>query len=99
MIFQKGDTVRFTAQFKNFEDVPCDVMDAKCVVYDDKWNVIEENTLTIDNKLKDNADKVIVGGYFYEFTLDRFGDVYFEFSGQLNGSRALRRGKVKVTFD
>lgn len=93
-IYPAGTTVRISCVFQNFKDENKDPDIIKVKIYDQKYNIIHEDTIT-------PANRIAEGEYFYDYeTLFdiRQTKYYYEWYGEIMGSPSLDRGSFKTTF-
>jgi hypothetical protein len=88
-LVQFGDTVRLKATFHDFANgALADPAAVTAKIYNSSQ--IELQTAT--------AVKESVGVYHYDYTSTAKGVFFYEFSGQLEGTPAVRRDKLTVVF-
>lgn len=87
----KGDTVRFTVQFRDWDGNPARPESVTFRVYNQKWETIYETLLG------DNQD-LGFGAFYFDYTLNELGLINAEFVGQLQGTPALKRIQIPVSM-
>jgi hypothetical protein len=85
-----GDTVRLTAEFKNWSGSFASPSNVTVKIYDASRTIIHTGT----------AVQSEVGKFYYDYTLPdtRGGELTFEFAGILEGSPILGRAKIDRRF-
>ena len=86
---QRGNTARLLATFKDWDDQPIDPASVKVIIFDRKWQKLQDNDLGPGNRLD-------VGSYFYDFVPDDTGTYYIEWQGRIEGLPSLHRSTVIV---
>lgn len=87
-----GSTVRLVGEFFNFEGEPVDVSFTKVIIYNYKYEKLEEFMLT-------EANRIGVGKYFFNYVTESTPKtVIYEFSGELDGFPALDRNSFSTRF-
>jgi hypothetical protein len=87
-----GSTIKLKCTFTNFEDNLIDPDVVKFIVYDYKFNKINEYILNSSNKISE-------GIYFYNFTTPNEESlIYYEFKGEIQGTIAIERGSIRTKF-
>lgn len=87
-----GDTVRLTANFKDWEGQLVDPSQVKIIIYDSRYNKLNEFEITTQGR----ADK---GKYFFDYQFDKSGDFIYEFYATIDGTPSLARKRVRVSFE
>lgn len=91
-VYLFGSTVRLFGEFYNILGVPTDVNFPKIIIYDYKYNKIQEVNLT-------NTNKSDVGKYFFDLVLDHKNKrIIYEFNGEIDGLPALDRNSFTTKF-
>jgi hypothetical protein len=87
-----GSTIKLKCTFTDFEDKLVDPDTVKFIVYDYKFNKINEYVLTSENRIGE-------GVYFYNYTTPNTESLtYYEFKGEIQGTIAIERGSVRTKF-
>ena len=91
--YQRGDTIKLTCNFVNFDDIAIDPQEVKVTIYDTNQTLIIENILTI-------ANKTDIGAYFYDYIADVDKDtrIIYEWLGTIEGEPSIKRGSFKIVF-
>jgi len=91
--YQTGDTVRIQATFSNFAGAIADLAaNPTLKIYDDDETLV--TTVTGASLTHPST-----GVYYYDYTLPTTkGAYYYEFSGTVDSTTILRRGKLVVGF-
>lgn len=94
--YKAGNTIRITAEFRDFSNVLSDPTLIMFRVYDQAYNQIGEYSIDLTSM------KSSTGIYFYDYTIPITGytnqKLYYEFYGEVSGSPSLNRGSFKVIF-
>lgn len=85
---KKGNTVRLTGNFYDWEDNPADPEGVTLIIYDNRRIKISEVT----------PNRVNVGEYQYDYVAEKEGSYYYEFKGNLSGNPSLNRATFTVHF-
>ncbi|MFP4047693.1 MAG: hypothetical protein ACLFT4_08060 [Bacteroidales bacterium] len=90
---QIGDTIKLKVKFYSWDGSPIDADgDVTLTVYDKEEEEIDEITSGIDH--------LDTGEYQYDYTIpEGFGYLVYEFSCDIGGNPATRRGKIQRTWD
>ncbi|NPV90097.1 MAG: hypothetical protein HPY50_04885 [Firmicutes bacterium] len=85
-----GDTVRLTAEFKDWNGELADPEVVTVKIYENQRNVIHTGT----------AIKSDIGKYYYDYELPTSGagDLVYEFGGVLGGKTVLARAALEKRF-
>lgn len=90
--YQYGTTIRFEANFYDFDGNPMNPDIVKVVVYDQKYNQIFTQMLDVNNQTG-------VGQYFYDYVTDpKEQKLYYEWYGEINSKPTLKRGTFMTKF-
>lgn len=83
-IVQRGNTVRLTARFRDWDEELIDPAIVKVIVYDKRWQQIVETELQPNNR----AD---TGLYFLDYVPEQTGTFYIEWQGRIESKPSLQR--------
>jgi hypothetical protein len=83
-IVQRGNTVRLTAIFKDWDEEFIDPAIVKVIVYDRRWQKVFELELLSDNR-------VDIGSYFLDYVPEQTGTFYIEWQGRIESKPSLHR--------
>ena len=86
-IFQCGDTIRFRADFYDFDDTLIDPDVVKFKLYDSNYTIISEITLG-------SVNKISTGKYFYDYlsSVDDKDNIFIaEMYGEINSNVSIIR--------
>lgn len=86
---QRGNTVRLTALFKDWEGEPIDPDAVKVIIYDRKWQKLHDDDLGPGHHLD-------TGSYFYDYVPEQTGTYYVEWQGRIEGLPSLHRSTLIV---
>lgn len=88
-----GQTVRAVNTFYNFDGVPQDPQIVRFKIYDRRYNLLEDFTLTDGNKLDE-------GKYFYDYITPAEPNQRYiiEFYGEIAGNPTIERQQIYTTF-
>lgn len=88
-----GTAIRITNTFYNFDGVPQDPQIVRFRIYDRRYNLLEDFTLTDGNKLEE-------GKYFYDYiTPSEPNQRYIiEFYGEIAGNPTIERETIFTAF-
>lgn len=89
MIYQTGDTMRFTSRLKDFDENEVEPDLIKFIVYDAKFLKIYEITLN-------SGDKLPTGEYVTYYTPESDGTYYYEWYTELSNLPSLDRDRFVV---
>ncbi len=91
--YQRGDTIKLTCTFVNFNDAPVDPTEVKIIIYDATYTKISETIL-------DNTHRTGTGTYFYNYIADVDKDtkIIYEWYGTIEGTPSIKRGSLKIVF-
>jgi hypothetical protein len=93
-IYLTGNTVTLEAQFTDVNGDPIEVMFPKVIIYDYKYNKLEEFPLTESNKVMGE-----VGKYFYNYVTEtKPMRLVYEIRGEINGLPVLDRKEIITKF-
>lgn len=94
--YKAGNTVRFTAEFRDFANNLSDPTLIIFRVYDQAYNKVGDYPVDLSSM------KSSTGVYFYDYTIPSSGytnqKLYYEFYGEVSGSPSLNRSSFKVVF-
>ena len=91
-LYISGNTVKLSAEFRNLENMLIDAEFPKLIIYNYKWEKLEEITLT-------DANKEGTGKYAYYYpTPLKPTRIIYEFKGEMSGMVALDRGEFTTRF-
>lgn len=97
--YYSGDTVRFSATFRDYPDDPeadpetGDLLDPSTVTV----SIYDADFIVINDGVGDNESQ---GVYTYDFTMpDTPGAYYIEWKGMVNDKPEIKRDKFKVKFN
>lgn len=84
-----GTTVRLHCTFKDFNDEKIDPQIVKVIIYDYKYNIIEELV----------AVKRDIGEYFVDYiTPIKSKSLYYEWYGEIDGMPSIKRDGFTTKF-
>lgn len=91
--YQRGDTIKLTCTFYNFEDIAVDPAEVKITFYDSSYVQISETIL-------DATHRTGTGTYFYDYiaTVDKDTRIIYEWYGTIDGTPSIKRGSFKIVF-
>lgn len=91
-VYQAGNTVKLECSFFDFDGItPFDPINIKVIIYDQFYNVLE--TLT------DNIAKEDIGKYSRMYqTSQQPQYIYYEWYGEKDGYKAIKRNKLRTVF-
>lgn len=93
-VFLCGNTYRVKATFKDFDGQNVDPNIVKFILYDKKYEKINEYVLNSSNKISDG-----VWFYDYEIPMEHIDrKFYYEFYGEIGGKPFINREGFKVEF-
>lgn len=90
-VYQYGTTVRFEAEFFNFEGSPTVPENVKLKIYDNKYTELSsENGIPVTG---------MAGKYFYDYiTPKKEQRLYYEWYAEIEGKPSLKRGEFITKF-
>lgn len=88
--YQSGNTVRFNAEFYDFDGQLIDPAVIRFIVYDNRWAKLSETSIGA-------ADRKEVGKYFYDYITITSGIFYFEWYAEINSYPSLKRGQFTIS--
>lgn len=86
-----GDTVRLTATFKDWNGKLVDPSSVKVIIYDSRYNKLEEIIVT--------KEPDTVGIYTCDYVFNTSGDFIYEWNGDINGTPSLTRRRIRTSFE
>lgn len=89
-----GNTLRIIARFRDFDNKLTDPQLVKFILYDHRYNKIEEHVLS-------DANRIEKGIYFYDYVINndnKSRTYYYEFYGEIGGKPSLNRGSFRARF-
>ena len=91
--YQVGNTVRLTAEFRDFDDILTDPTLVKIKFMDGRYTQTLEVTLNSSNRIS-------VGKYKYDYVipLDSDSTIYYEWYAEINGKPSLKRSRLNTTM-
>ncbi len=90
--FQSGNTIRLSCVFRDFDNQITDPTLVRIIFYDYKYKIIEETSLSQQNK---NLD----GSYFYDYIIpEGHQKIFYEWYGEINGTPTIKREFFIVDF-
>ena len=92
----KGDTVRLTVEFYDFDDNPIDPTDIYIIIENKRREELINVQLSAANKVLNSAGLPELGKYYYDYTTTETGIMYYYFKGTINSSTGLRNGSFVV---
>lgn len=88
--YQCGNTVRFECKFYDFDGNKINPDLVKIVIYNYKYEVIQEKV--VDSSIN-------IGDYFYDYITEKKEQrLYYEWYGEINGKPSLKRGEFATRF-
>ena len=89
----KGDTIRLTGEFKDFDKNFVEPESVTLNIYDKSNIAIQSITITTDNRIG-------IGLYYYDYVVPFTIEEFFicEFLGMYRGNPILDREKISVSF-
>ena len=102
--YQYGNTIRFQADFKDFNDNATDPQEVKLIIYDERYNVIfDSSDININPEGNTHASPSSLGTgtgrFILDFTTPRKDQrLFYEWSGLLDGKISLQRGEFNTRF-
>jgi hypothetical protein len=89
-VYQYGTTIRFEAEFFDFDGEPVDPDQVALKIYDHKYNEI-----TSEVGIPNGG----VGKYYYDYETERKeARLYYEWYAMIDGKPSLRRGEFMTRF-
>lgn len=87
----RGNAAKFEAEFTDWDDATLmtDPEIVKFIVYDLKWNKVEEIILGAENRLSE-------GTFFCFYTPTKSGSFYYEWYADISGLPSLYRGEFEA---
>lgn len=92
--YLSGNTIRIKATFYDFDNQLVNPQIVKFILYDSKYNKIDEYMLS-------DSNRVGVGVYFYDYITQveqKCNKIYYEFYGEIGGKPSINRGEFLVKF-
>lgn len=89
-----GNTIRIQATFKDFNKQLVDPQITKFIIYDCKYNKLNEYVLSNTNRLSQ-------GIYYYDYitcSTENGKKIIYEFYGEIGGKPSINRGDFTVKF-
>lgn len=92
-VYQRGDTIKLTCTFYNFDNVAVDPIEVKIIIYDSTYTQVSETIL-------DATHRTGTGTYFYNYIADVDKDtkIIYEWLGTIDGTPSIKRGSFKIVF-
>jgi hypothetical protein len=92
-VYQRGDTIRLTCTFYNFDNVAVDPSEVKMIIYDSTYTKTSETILNSSNRTG-------TGIYFYDYFADVTKDtkIIYEWHGIIEGTPSIKRGSFNIVF-
>lgn len=87
--FQKGNSIRMSAKFTDWDDVPRDPDLVKFMVYDVDYIKLSEVVMA-------PANHVTIGEYVYYYVPEGSGTIFVEWYGEMDGLPSLRRERIEI---
>ncbi|MDM5333446.1 hypothetical protein QUF56_09425 [Ureibacillus composti] len=89
MTYQAGNTVRLTAEFKDWEGVSIDPETVKLIIYDYRYTKLSEFEVP-------TANRINVGTYFYDHVFET-GLFIYEWLATIDGKPSLVRKQISIS--
>lgn len=89
MTYQQNNTIRFTANFKDWDNVDVDPALIKFILYDSRYNKLDEYSIGQANKLS-------VGNYYFDFVANDVGNFVYEWYSEIGGTPSVKRARFSV---
>jgi hypothetical protein len=92
-VYQSGNRVKLSVKFENDEGVLTDPAIVKLIIYNYKYEIIDQHTIGDANRL--NA-----GEYFYDYVTDKSKNetIFYEWYGEIDGTPTLCRNSFMTKF-
>lgn len=92
-VYQRGDTIRLTCTFYNFDNVAVDPSEVKMIIYDSTYTKTSETILNSSNRTG-------TGTYFYDYFADVTKDtkIIYEWHGTIEDTPSIKRGSFNIVF-
>ena len=87
---ERGNTVRLTAQFKDWDEVAVDPTLIKLIIYDSKYTKLNEYIVGV-------ATKLTTGSYYYDYVTTVVADFVYEWYAEIDGLPSLKRSWLSVS--
>ena len=89
MVYLVGDTIRLTAEFRDWDGVLKNPTEIKLKILDSKYNELESHDLGLSNNES-------VGKYFFDYPASLIGDFIYEWEALADGTPNVYRSQFKV---
>lgn len=89
--YQKGNTIKLNATFKDWNNEDIDPTNLKLIIYDSNYTKIDEREVFPSHRMQ-------TGQYYYDYVFDNIGYFYYEWNATIDGTPSIIRNSIEISM-